>query len=216
MLPTNATLLVIDVQQGFLDASWGPRNNPAAEANIARLIADWRYDGRPVRHVHHSSRSPAGTFFRGTPGYDPKPEAVAAPGEPVHVKRVNSAFIGTSLEQDLRDAGVDTLVVVGLTTNHCVSTTVRMAGNLGFTVYLVEDATATFDRLGLDGKMRPAAEVHAAALSDLSEEFATIVSTDDVLRALEMREPLVAAYHHGRIAAETADGAAFTSAPPPG
>lgn len=192
MLPTNTTLLVIDVQQGFLDVSWGPRNNPGAEANIARLIAAWRRDGRPVRHVHHSSRSPAGTFFRGTTGYEPKPQAAPASGEPVHVKGVNSAFIGTSLEQELRDAGVDTLVVVGLTTNHCVSTTVRMAGNLGFTVYLVEDATATFDRAGMDGKMRPAAEVHAAALSDLSEEFATVVITDDVLRALRTRELLVA------------------------
>ena len=191
MLPTNATLLVIDVQQGFLDASWGPRNNPGAETNIAQLIAAWRRDGRPIRHVHHSSRSSTGTFFLGTVGYDPKPEAAPAPGEPVHVKGVNSAFIGTSLEQDLRDAGVDTLVVVGLTTNHCVSTTVRLAGNLGFTVYLVEDATATFDRIGLNGKMRPAAEVHAAALSDLTEEFATVVSTDDVLRALNTREPLV-------------------------
>ena len=60
-----------------------------------------------------------------------------------------------------------------------------MAGNLGFTVYLIEDATATFDRAGLDGTMRPASDVHAAALSDLSKEFATIVSTDDVLRALK-------------------------------
>ena len=193
MLPINATLLVIDVQQGFLDASWGPRNNPEAEANIARLIAAWRRYGRPIHHVLHSSRSPAGTFFIGTPGHEPKPEAAPASGEPVHVKGVNSGFIETSLEQDLRDAGVDTLVVVGLTTNHCVSTTVRMAGNLGFTVYLVEDATATFDRMGLDGRMRPAAEVHAAALSDLSEEFATTVSTDEVLRALEAREPLVVA-----------------------
>ena len=193
MLPINATLLVIDVQQGFLDASWGPRNNPEAEANIARLIAAWRRYGRPIRHILHSSRSPAGTFLVRTPGHEPKPEAAPASGEPVHVKGVNSAFIGTSLEQDLRDAGVDTLVVVGLTTNHCVSTTVRMAGNLGFTVYLVEDATATFDRIGLDGRMRPAAEVHAAALSDLSEEFATIVSTDDVLRALQAREPMVVA-----------------------
>lgn len=125
-----------------------------------------------------------------TPGYDPQSEAAPEPGEPIHVEGVNSAFIGTSLEQDLRDAGVDTLVVVGLTTNHCVSTTVRIAGNLGFAVYLVEDATATFDRAGLDGKMRPAAEVHASALSDLSEEFATIVSTGNVLRALETGEPL--------------------------
>lgn len=94
MLPTNATLLVIDIQQGFLHASWGPRNNPGAEANIARLIAAWRRDGRPIRHVHHSSRSPASTLFRGTPGYDPKPEAAPALREPVHVKGVNSALSG--------------------------------------------------------------------------------------------------------------------------
>ena len=74
--------------------------------------------------------------------------------------------------------------MVGLTKNHCVSTKVRMAGNLGFTVYLVEDATATFDRAGLDGNVRTAAQVHAAALRDLSEEFATIVSAEAVLRDL--------------------------------
>lgn len=189
MLPPDATLVVIDVQKGFDDPFWGPRNNPHAEANIAKLIAAWRSAERPIRHVLHSSRSPAGTFFLGTAGHDPKPEAAPRPGEPVHVKKVNSAFIGTSLEQDLRDAGVNTLVVVGLTTNHCVSTTVRMAGNFGFDVFLVENATATFDRVGLDGKLRLAAEVHAAALSDLSEEFATIVSTDDILQRLHASEP---------------------------
>ena len=201
MLPMNTTLLVIDVQQGFLDASWGPRNNPDAEANIARLIGAWRRDGRPIRHIHHSSRSPAGSFFRGAPGHRPKAEAAPAAGEPVHLKEVNSGFIGTDLERDLRAAGVETLVVVGLTTNHCVSTTVRMAGNLGFTVYLVEDATATFDRLGLDGEMRPAAEVHAAALSDLSEEFATIISTSGVLRALQTPEPVASFYTSSTLSA---------------
>lgn len=184
MLPMNAALVVIDVQQGFLDPSWGPRNNPDAEANIARLIAAWRRHGRPIRHVHHSSRFPAGSFYKGTPGHEPKPEAMPALGEPIHLKEVNSGFIGTALEHDLRAEGVDTLVVVGLTTNHCVSTTVRMAGNLGFTTFVVEDATATFDRAGLDGKMRPAADVHTAALSDLSGEFATITRTDAVLQAL--------------------------------
>lgn len=192
MLPMNAALIVIDVQQGFLDPSWGPRNNPDAEANIARLIAAWRRHGRPIRHIHHSSRSPAGSFYKGTPGHEPKPEAMPAPGEPVHLKEVNSGFIGTTLERDLRAEGVDTLVVVGLTTNHCVSTTVRMAGNLGFTTYMVEDATATFDRAGLDGRTRFAADVHAAALSDLSDEFATITRTDEVLQAVGSPEPAAA------------------------
>ena len=189
MLPMNTTLVVIDVQRGFLDSSWGPRNNPGAEANIARLIAAWRGRGQPVRHLHHSSRSPAGSFYKGTPGHEAMLEAAPAPGEPIHQKQVNSGFIGTSLERDLRAGGVDTLVIVGLTTNHCVSTTTRMAGNLGFTTYVVEDATATFDRLGLAGERRPAGEVHAAALSDLSGEFATVVRTDEILQQLDPRGP---------------------------
>ena len=184
MIPMNAVLLVIDVQQGFLDPFWGPRNNPDAEVNIARLIEVWRRSGRPIRHIHHASRSTTGSFHQETPGHEPMPEAVPLPGEPIYVKGVNSGFIGTTLEQDLRTEGLDTLVVVGLTTNHCVSTTVRMAGNLGFITFVVEDATAAFDRVGLDGRMRPADDVHSAALSDLSDEFATITRTEDILRTI--------------------------------
>lgn len=184
MLALNATLLLVDVQQGFLDPCWGPRNNPEAEANIARLLAAWRQTGRPIRHIHHASRSATGSFHKGTPGHAPRPEALPAPGEPVHLKQVNSGFIGTSLEQDLRTGDVESLVIVGLTTNHCVSTTARMAGNLGFTTFVVEDATATFDRTSLDGRTRAAADVHAAALSDLSGEFASIVTTGELLSAL--------------------------------
>ncbi|MGK6325326.1 cysteine hydrolase family protein [Sphingomonas sp. DT-51] len=184
MLPRNATLIVVDVQQGFLDPSWGSRNNPAAEAAIARLIAAWRHSRRPVRHVHHASRSPSGRFVAGTTGALPKPEALPEIGEPIHLKEVNSSFIGTTLERELRLDGVDTLVIVGLTTNHCISTTARMAGNLGFKTYVVEDATAAFDGMGVDGRMRPAAEVHFSALSDLSEEFAVIIDTEALLSEL--------------------------------
>ncbi len=184
MLPANAVLIVIDVQQGFLHPDWGPRNNPEAESNIARLLAAWRSAGWPVRHVHHASRSPDGHFHPAAVGHAPKPEAEPRSDEPVHLKAVNSAFIGTDLEAALRARGADTLVLVGLTTNHCVSTIARMAGNLGFRTYVVEDATATFDRAGLDGRTRPAAEVHAAALSDLADEFAKVVETQEVLEAL--------------------------------
>ena len=111
-------LIVIDVQQGFFDASWGPRNNPQAEANIARLISAWRRAGMPIRHVHHSSRSAAGSFYKGTAGHDPKTEAVPAPGEAIYLEEVNSGFLGTTLEHDLRAEGVNTRVIVGLTTNH--------------------------------------------------------------------------------------------------
>lgn len=178
---SRAALLVVDVQRGFDDPVWGPRNNPEAEANIAQIIAAWRETGRSVIHVLHDSPSSTSPLRPGTSGNLPKAEAEPREGESVYRKTVNSAFIGTSLEADLRAAGVDMLLVVGLTTNHCVSTTVRMAANLGFKTYVVADATATFDRLGVDGRTRPAREVQAAALSDLQEEFAILVQTKDVV-----------------------------------
>lgn len=182
-LPPSTALIVIDVQQAFLDPRWGERNNPQAEDNIARLLAGWRSSGRPIRHVVHDSVEPDSLLRAGVPGNAIQAAATPAAAEPVYRKHVNSAFIGTKLENDLRREGIDTLVIAGLTTNHCVSTTARMAGNLGFTTYVVSDATAAFARPALDGTLRSAESVHAAALSDLHQEFATVVDTAEILRA---------------------------------
>jgi len=174
----------IDVQQAFLDPRWGERNNPQAESNIARLLAAWRSSGRPIRHVVHDSVEPNSLLRPDSPGN--AIQAVAAPkaGEPIYRKHVNSAFIGTNLESDLHHDGIDTLVIVGLTTNHCVSTTARMAGYLGFSTLVVSDATASFARPALDGTLRPAEAVHSAALSDLQGEFATVVDSVEVLKRI--------------------------------
>jgi nicotinamidase-related amidase len=98
-------------------------------------------------------------------------------------KTVNSAFIGTDLELKLRESGIGTIVIVGLTTDHCVATTARMAGNLGFDTYVVSDATATFDRQGPDGRRYGAEEVHAVNLASLNGEFAVVVSSKQLLDA---------------------------------
>ena len=118
-------------------------------------------------------------------GYRVKDEAREQDGEPVIVKRVNSAFIGTDLESRLRVAGIVSVAICGATTNHCVETTTRMAGNLGFDARLVRDATWTFDRVGPDGDAYAAEDIHAMTLSNLNGEFATIVKTAEAIAALK-------------------------------
>ena len=175
------TLLLIDVQQGFEDGSWAPRNNPEAERRIADALSAWREAGLPVIHVRHASPEPDGRFREGTPGFEFKPEAEPRPEEPVVTKSVNSGFIGTDLEERLRASGVETLAVAGLTTDHCVSTTVRMAANLGFETWVLGDAMATHDRVGPDGSRISAAVMHDTALASLHEEFAEVIETSEAV-----------------------------------
>ena len=112
---TRAALLVVDVQKA-IDAAYhaaaGPRNNPDAERNIARLLAEWRREQRPIVHIRHDSTSAASAYRPGQEGNEFKDEVAPAAGETVIPKRTNSAFIGTGLEQHLRESGLETLVVV--------------------------------------------------------------------------------------------------------
>jgi nicotinamidase-related amidase len=182
----GTALLLVDVQQGLDDPRYGARNNPDAERRIADLLAAWRADGRPVVHVQHMSLEPRSPLRAELPGNAIKPEAMPIAGEPVFRKHVNSAFIGTGLEAYLRANEIEALVVVGLTTDHCVSTTVRMAANLGFTVTVVEDATATFERRGPDGRHYSADVMHGVTLAALNGEFATVRSARDVLDGVRL------------------------------
>lgn len=181
---SSAALLLIDVQQGFSEPTWGARNNPGAETQISTLLAAWRQAQWPVIHVQHMSQEPDSPLRAGLPGNAFQPAVSPLEGEPVFQKTVNSAFIGTLLEAYLRREGIRRLVIVGLTTDHCVSTTTRMAGNLGFEVLMVEDATATFERTGPDGVHYTAEQMHRTALASLHGEFAHVTSVREVLAQL--------------------------------
>lgn len=182
----NAALLLIDLQKGWDNhAHWGGnRNNPNAESVALELLTAWREKELPIIHVIHGSSDPNSELHPNKPGFEMLDALKPLENEPLLVKNVNSAFIGTDLQERLKNAAIDTLVIAGLTTNHCVSTTTRMAGNFGFEVYLVSDATATFDRKGLNGAVFPAEVIHQTALASLNEEFATVLDKASLFELL--------------------------------
>jgi nicotinamidase-related amidase len=183
---SHTALIIVDVQRAFdeWEAAGKRRNNPDAVARIVDLLAAFREHRAPLFHIRHEGTRPTSSFRPGSTGFAVKDEARERDGEPVIVKHVNSAFIGTDLESRLRAAGIQRVVICGATTNHCVETTTRMAGNLGFDTRLVRDATWTFDRIGPDGDAHSAEDIHAMTLSNLNSEFARIVTAAEAIAAL--------------------------------
>ncbi|CAL9336549.1 Peroxyureidoacrylate_ureidoacrylate amidohydrolase RutB [Streptomyces sp. enrichment culture] len=181
----NTALVVVDVQKGFDDtAYWGPRNNPAADDNIAALITVWKDTGRPLVFVRHDSVSPDSPLRAGSAGnafkdYVEAGRGIGAGPELLVTKSVNSAFYGTpDLHAWLREAGITRIVLAGIQTNMCVETTARMAGNLGYDVLFALDATHTFDLAGPDGLHLTADELaRATAVSLHGGGFARVVTT---------------------------------------
>lgn len=176
----NPALILIDIQKGFDDiAYWGgERNNLNAEQNASELLKIWRDNKLPIFHIQHCSSNPKSLLHETNPGNAFKDIVKPLTEETVIKKHVNSAFIGTNLKEQLDTNKIDTLVIVGLTTDHCVSTTTRMAGNYGYNTFLISDATATFNKKGLNGQEFSAQTIHETALASLNEEFAHVVTTD--------------------------------------
>ncbi len=186
VLPEGTALIVIDVQKGLDEQQyWGERNNPEAEQNMSRLLDAWRRRGWAIYHLQHQSKNPNSPLRPNYVGNEIKDIVRPQPGEPVLQKTENSAFIGTDLEERLRAGNQSSVALIGLTTDHCVSSTARMAANLGFDTIVVSDATATFERDSpITSRHFTAEEIHEAELTSLNGEFARIAETEALLRAL--------------------------------
>ncbi|KAI1268893.1 isochorismatase [Xylariaceae sp. FL1019] len=183
-------LLLIDVQKGFEHPTyWGTeRSTPDFESNIIKLLAAFRAKQNPIIHICHHSLSPSSPLHPSNPSAAFTDYALPQGDEPVISKSVNSAFIGTDLEDKIKSLGIERLVIVGLTTGHCVSTTTRMAANLKVVggeenVVLVSDATAMFNR-EFEGVVYDAEMLHRMELATINEEFCVVRRTGDVLRDL--------------------------------
>lgn len=173
-------LLMIDAQNGFLDPKQPIRNNKDAEKNMLRLMEHFRKKGNPVIHIQHLGTAEDSFFLSEKnrafqKGFGPQGD------EKVIQKFVNSAFIGTDLEEYLHKQDIQELVIAGLTLPHCVSTTTRMAANLGFDVTLIEDATATYALFDQNGNWLDPQKIHLYNLAALNHEFAKIMTTQEFL-----------------------------------
>lgn len=175
-------LLVIDVQNGFLDPGQPIRNNKHAEKNMLKIMEHCRKKGDSIIHIQHLGTAKDSFFLSEKnrafqKGFGPQGN------EKVIQKFFNSAFIGTDLEDYLHKQGIYELVIVGLTLPHCVSTTTRMAANLGFDVTLIEDACATYALLDQDGNWLDPQKIHLYNLAALNHEFAKVMTARDFLNS---------------------------------
>jgi nicotinamidase-related amidase len=186
-LDSHTALIPIDVQQAFDHAPWPPRNNPAMEDNGLRLLEAWRASGRPLIHVKHDSVVPGSTLAVSHPGNALRASFEPQGDEPLVRKSVNAAFIGTDLDLRLRRLGVTSVVLFGISTDMCVSTTARVAANLGYRTIVVGDACFCFDQPDGEGSVIPAEQIQRAHLATLRAEFAEVVETDALI-ALLVRE----------------------------
>jgi nicotinamidase-related amidase len=173
----KTALLVIDAQESFrVRADWAETHNPAVIDRIVQLAEAARERDEPVYWVLHSEPGSGGVF-------DPalghvRLMAELQPGdEPVIVKTTINAFTSTDLEQRLRAAGVERIVICGIRTEQCVETTTRVASDLGFEVAFVVDATTTT----AIGDLSAAAIVERTAAVLEAREFAKVVTTADVV-----------------------------------
>ncbi len=190
----NTALLLIDVQKGVhvLNHWGGPTgrmNNPECQGNLGRLLTDFRAHHRQIAFTRHDSKEPDSPLKFALHTGEQLEGLEIDDGDIVVKKDVNSGFIGTSLEIELRRAGINRLVVAGYFTNFCVETTVRMAGNMGFDVYLVHDACATCNRIDRQGTDHDPELVHELAVASMHGEFCTAIATTDALGLLSADNP---------------------------
>jgi nicotinamidase-related amidase len=184
--PINrSALLVIDVQESFSALPrWSRRNNPAFEANVVRLVEAYRAAGLPVVFFLHSDSDPG--FEPSSPHYRLLPFLVPREGEPVLHKTTRNCFTSTNLQARLVAAEISRLVITGIQTEQCCETTARLAGDLGYDVDFVTEATRTFPIPGPDGT-----ELDVDAIVERTEymlrgRFARIATVDEIVAELKV------------------------------
>lgn len=180
----NPALLIIDAQKGINEVAYwgGNRNNPEAEINIAALLNRWRLLELPVIIIQHRSLTLSSPLHPDHRGYDLMDFVKVRPNEKVVMKTTTSAFVQTNLQQHIEQNNISSIIIAGFVTNNSVESTARSAGDLGIKAIVVADATACFDKVGIDGKKYSSDMVHQLSLANINDEYASIFRTKDILQ----------------------------------
>jgi nicotinamidase-related amidase len=176
----RAVLLPIDMQRAFDGSPWPRRWNERVDENGLALLNKWREAGRPIIHVRHDSIVEGSSLAPGSEGNLFRPGFEPLAGEALVSKTVNSAFIGTDLDLRLKRLGARHVVAFGISTDMCVSTTVRTGANMGWDMMLAADACDCFDLPDGKGGTIAAEAVQAAHVATLGFEFCRVVSSADL------------------------------------
>ncbi len=162
----KTAILIMDFQNDIVNNV--AEDAAAVVANAARVLEGARGRGVPIIHVMHRG----GRFTEPSPGAEIHPGVQPAAGESVISKTKAGPFSTTGLDVSLREMGVDTLALMGVSTSGCVLSASRWAGDLGYRVVVITDACADRDP-----------EVHRV-LTEKIYVRQGVMTTDEVLASL--------------------------------
>ena len=183
---SEIALIVIDQQKGLDNPSLGKRNNLDAEEKILSLLELWRHCKWPVFHIKHRSKESDSVFWPEQDGFQFKNKFEPKPNEEVIEKSVPCAFTNNVLYAKIKSLGVNDLAIVGASTSNSIESTARSAGNLSLRAYVVKDACYTFAKYDYFGNPRSALDVHAMSLANIHNEYATVLSCEELERKVKI------------------------------
>ena len=156
-MTANTALLLIDVQEDFLDRPGLTPDRATLVATLTAVLDHARQSGLPVIHVHtrvdgdltnampHRHTSATAEVVAGTPGAESPPGLAPAAGEPLLFKRFFSAFDAADLIATLRGFDAQRLIVAGVHGHACIRDTVTDAYRSGFEIVIPEGTVASYD-----------------------------------------------------------------------
>lgn len=172
-LMDNTLLLVVDVQNAIADQN--PYKFVEVLSNIKALLEKFRKLKLPLIFIQHDDGI-GSELEVNTKGWEIVKEITPLPGEKVIPKRFNSAFRETQLEKELLEMNINKLIIVGLQTEYCIDTTIRVAYEKGFKVIIPEATNTT-----VDGNFLSAKQIYEHHNHLFNNRFGKIVKMEDVL-----------------------------------